>query len=193
MKSFVHLLFEARKLKDIPRSGYQFLEAGKETVAEHSFITAFIAFIMTGIHSDIDGNKLIRMCLIHDLSEARTGDLNYVQKRYVSADEKRALSDAVANIPLKSEILDLMREFNEGKSLEARLAHDADQIAFILDLKALIDKGYKPPHKWMTHVVDRLKTDTGRKLAKVIHRTDSDAWWLADYSDNFVDRDVKKN
>ena len=89
MKDIVHLLFEARKLKDTPRSGYHFLEAGKETVAEHSFMTTFIAFVMAQTHPDVDKTRIIQMCLIHDLCEARTGDLNYVQKKYVSAINRR--------------------------------------------------------------------------------------------------------
>ena len=102
MKNIINLLFEARKLKDIPRSGYHFLEAGKETVAEHSFMTAFIAFVLARTHPDIDANRLVQMCLIHDLPEARTGDLNYVQKKYVSADENRALGDTVADAKAKA-------------------------------------------------------------------------------------------
>ena len=192
MKDIVNLLFEARKLKDIPRSGYQFLESGKETVAEHSFITTFIAFIMTKIHKDINADRLIQMCLIHDLPEARIGDLNYVQKKYVQADETRALSDTLANLSFKSHFIELVAEFNEAKTLEAKLARDADQLAFILDLKALIDKGYHPPIKWMEYVMDRLTTQTGKKLAQTINNTESDEWWLQDYSDNFVDIPLKK-
>ena len=193
MQHIVHLLFEARKLKDIPRSGYHFLEAGKESVAEHSFITTFIALIMAQMHPEIDGDRLIQMCLIHDFHEARTGDLNYVQKKYVSADEVTALYDAVASLPFKSIFTDLMAEFNEGKTPEAKLARDADQLAFVLDLKSLIDQGHNPSKKWIDHVIRRLKTDTGKKLALTISQTESDAWWLKDYSDNFVDRPIKKN
>ncbi|MCP4694311.1 MAG: HD domain-containing protein, partial [Desulfobacterales bacterium] len=41
MKQIAKLLYEARMLKEIPRSGYGFLGAGKESVAEHTFITSF--------------------------------------------------------------------------------------------------------------------------------------------------------
>ena len=46
MRRVVDLLFEALMLNRIPRSGYSFLGAGKESVAEHSFSTAFIALII---------------------------------------------------------------------------------------------------------------------------------------------------
>ena len=82
MKNIAHLLFKANILKEIPRSGYHFLGAGKESVAEHSFSVSFIAFVMSQIEPDVDAFKLIAMCLVHDLPEAKTGDLNYVQKKY---------------------------------------------------------------------------------------------------------------
>ena len=54
MKHIVNLLFEARILKDITRSGYAFLGSGRESIAEHSFMTAFICFAMAKSDHDID-------------------------------------------------------------------------------------------------------------------------------------------
>jgi putative hydrolase of HD superfamily len=79
---------------------------------------------------------------------------------------------------------DLVQEFNQGLSREARLARDADQIAFILDLKALQDIGYTAPKKWLPAVLERLQTKTGKLLAENIMDTDWDSWW----SKNYIDR-----
>ncbi|MBU4185453.1 MAG: HD domain-containing protein [Proteobacteria bacterium] len=179
--SIADLLFEAKILTKIPRSGFHFLGAGKESVAEHVFITTFIAYIMSKIMPDVDALRLITMCLVHDLTEARTGDLNYVQKKYVSAEENRALKDAIRDIPFGDSLVDLINEFHEGKSAEAELAHDADQLALILELKSLVDIGYKAPEKWLPFVLDRLKTKTGKKLSESILKTTEDSWWLKDF------------
>jgi putative hydrolase of HD superfamily len=189
MDRIADLLFEARMLKEIPRSGYHFLGAGKETVAEHSFLTTFIAYVMGRMRPEADRERLTAMCLLHDLPESRTGDLNYVQKRYVEKDEERAVADAVRDLPFGEEMAQLVAEFNEGRTLEARLAHDADQLSFVLDLKALSDVGYRPPEKWLAHIVHRLKTDTGRRMCDVILSTESDRWWLK----NYVDRPDEKH
>ncbi|MDL1980955.1 MAG: HD domain-containing protein [Deltaproteobacteria bacterium] len=181
--SIADLLFEANILKKIPRSGFHFLGAGKESVAEHVFITTFIAYIMSKIMPDIDALRLITMCLVHDLTEARTGDLNYVQKKYVSTEENKALKDATRDILFGDSLADLIHEFNEGKSAEAELARDADQLSLVLELKSLIDIGYKPPAKWLPFVLDRLKTKTGKKLAESILKTTEDSWWFKDYVD----------
>jgi len=183
MERIADLLFEARMLKRLPRSGYSFLGTGKESVAEHSFSTAFIAFILSKLEPEADAARLMSMCLVHDLPEARIGDLNYVQKQYVSADEGRAVEHAVAGLPFGSDVQALIIEFNVGESLEARLARDADQLSLALDLKALQDIGYTSPAKWIPHVRGRLKTATGKKLMESILRRDSDSWWLDHYVD----------
>ena len=180
MKNIINLLFEANILKEIPRSGYQFLGAGKESIAEHTFTTVMIAFVMSKIETDVDALKLISMCLVHDLPEARTGDLNTVHKQYVTANETQAVRDTVKDLPFGMSIADLIQEFNVGQTREAQMAHDADQLALILDLKSLVDIGYQPPNKWLPHVLGRLKTKTGKNIGQHIMETHRDDWWLAD-------------
>ena len=178
MKKIANLLFEARILKDIPRSGYHFLGAGKESVAEHSFSTTFIAYVMSQLLPEVDALKLINMCLIHDFAEARIGDLNTVHKKYVTADENKALEDATTGLLFGEKMTALIKEFNDGGTVEAKLARDADHLALILELKGLIDIGYEPPKTWIANVIGRLQTDTGRKIASAVMQTGRDDWWL---------------
>jgi putative hydrolase of HD superfamily len=183
MKNYARLLFEANHLKKTPRSGFAFLGAGKESVAEHSFSTTFIAFLLSKIEPQADPLRLITMCLVHDLPESRIGDINYVQKKYVTADESEALKDCCGDIPVGSDIEALISEFNKGESLEAQLAWDADQVALIVELKTLLDIGYDPPQKWIPHVLGRIKTDAGKQLTETILNTDWDEWWFQNYID----------
>jgi putative hydrolases of HD superfamily len=183
MKKIANLFFEAKMLKFVPRAGFHFLGAGRETVAEHSFSTTFIAFIIAKLEPDVDGLKLISMCLIHDLPEARTGDHNYVHKRYVTVDEKQAILDATRGFDFGDSMVDLIMEFKEQKTKESILAHDADQLAFILDLKSISDTGHSAPDEWIPVVVKRLKTDIGKKMAESIMKTKWDAWWMDDYKE----------
>jgi 5'-deoxynucleotidase YfbR-like HD superfamily hydrolase len=189
MKNIANLLFEAKMLKEIPRSGFHFLGSGKESIAEHTFMTTFIAYVMAQLEPDIDALKLISMCLVHDLPEARTGDLNTVNKAYVTADEAKALEDTTRSLPFGSSITRLIEEFNENSSIEARLAHDADQLALILELKHLSDIGYTPPDTWLPHVRKRIKTKTAKKIAHSIMETNRDDWWL----NNYVDTDKRSD
>jgi putative hydrolase of HD superfamily len=117
------------------------------------------------------------MTLLHDLPEARVGDLNYVQKRYVRADEKSALADALESLPFRRNICDLIEEYNACETLEARLAHDADQLALIIDLKYLKDRGHASPDTWLPHVAERLKTAVGAQVADALLSESWDGWW----------------
>ncbi len=189
MRRIANLLFETAMLKNLPRSGYQFLGTGRESVAEHTFITTFIAFVMARMDPEIDAERLLSMCLVHDLAEARTGDLNYVNRRYVTADEERAVDDLTSDLPFGGGIRELVSEFNRRETPEARLARDADQLAFIVDLKALSDIGHRPPESWMPAVMDRLDTETGRRLGRAILETPWDAWWRKIYVDRSEGKD----
>jgi putative hydrolase of HD superfamily len=77
----------------------------------------------------------------------------------------------------------LIREFNEDQSNEAQLAHDADQLSLILELKYLSDIGYAPPDTWLPHVLKRIKTKVAKKIAQSILETHRDDWWLNKYVD----------
>jgi putative hydrolase of HD superfamily len=63
-------------------------------------------------------------------------------------------------------------------SIEAKLAHDADQLALLLELKDLMDLGYQPPETWIPNVIDRLETEAGRKIASAVMNTHRNEWWL---------------
>ncbi len=181
MKHIANLFFEVRILKDTIRSGYAFLGSGKESIAEHSFMTAFICFAMARTEPDINAEKLVSMALVHDIAEARTGDFNYVEKQYSKIDEDRAISDLLKHISFGNDIKNLIDEFNSGKTKEAKLVNDADQLSFILELKKLSDTGSKGPEKWLPVILKRLKTQTGKLMAQSIMETDWDEWWMHDY------------
>lgn len=176
-QAIADLLHEACFLKRLPRSGYAFLGKGRESVAEHSFSVTFIAFVIAQLNPEADALRLISLALVHDLPEARIGDLNYFQRLYVTADENAAVADMVKDLPFSASLSGLIEEFNAQHTLESRLAHDADQLALILDMKPIDETGYEPVQAWLSTACDRLKTQTGRTLAMSILDGDSNRWW----------------
>ncbi len=137
-----------------------------------------IGFTLARMTMDADPHKLLSMCLLHDIAEARTGDLNYVNKRYVKALERKAVADLAESLPFGEEIEALLEEYRDARTLESRLAHDADQLDLILELKEQNDLGNTYARKWIHFALERLKTDLGRELAREILQTDSTAWWF---------------
>jgi len=186
MKRSAKFLFEVGMLKKTPRTGYQFLGSGGESVADHSFRTAVIGYVLASQEPDADLNKVILMCLFHDLPEARTGDHNYVNKRYVKADEEKALRDQVRELPQGDEIITVIQEFNADGTLEARLARDADQLDLIFELKEQLDLGNPGAGDWLSFAVQRLITDAAKGLAKEVLTTDRSEWWFDKQTDWWV-------
>jgi len=178
MRDIVNFLFEVGILKKIPRSGYQFLGTGNESVADHSFRVAIIAYLLAKNEPKADTQKVVLMSLFHDFHEARTGDHNYVNKRYVTVNEDKAVRDLAQKLTSGQEIVSLIDEFNSRESLEARLVQDADQLDFILELKRQQDLGNKSTAEWLRYSVKRLITDFSKKLADEIIKTDSSDWWF---------------
>jgi putative hydrolase of HD superfamily len=186
MQDIANFLFEIGMLKKTPRTGFQFLGSGNESVAEHILRTVFIGYTLCKIERDVDELKVLKICLVHDLPEARTGDMNYMYKKYVSVDEAKAVNDLTETLFFGEDIRTAINEFNERKTKESLIAHDADQLSLILQLKECGDLGNKYSQEWINFAMQRLYTETAKKIADVILKTDSSEWWFKDKSDWWI-------
>lgn len=184
ISEIVNLLNEMSMLSLIPRSGFAFLGSGKQSVAEHSFHAALVAYVLARlVDQPIDTHKLVMMCLFHDLPESRLGDLNYFQKKYVTPKLDKVLEDIASGSFLGPEIIGWIQEYEQGTSLEAKLAHDADQLELLLVLKRQEEAGNLRAKEWMSNLLKRLGTEAGKQVAEAICQTSSDAWWWQNKSD----------
>ncbi len=165
-------------LKKTPRTGFQFLGSGRESVADHSFRVAMIGFALARLAGNVDPYKVVCQCLVHDLPEARTGDQNYVNKRYVTVNEAGAIADLAGPLPFGEELKELLKEYREAATEEARLVHDADQLDLILELKEQNDLGNSYAAKWIHFARQRLITKIAKEIAEEILTTDSTDWWF---------------
>ena len=99
----VHALLDvlhiAERLKDELRH-CDTSKGRRESVAEHSWRIALMALFMQDEFPELDMNKVIRMCLIHDLGEAFTGDIPSFLKTAADEDrEERLLLRWTAALP----------------------------------------------------------------------------------------------
>ena len=175
-------------LKRTPRTGWQFLAgAESESVADHSFRVAMISFVLARLETgEIDADRILRMALVHDLPEARTGDLNYMNQKYVQADEEAAAADLTHGLPFSDELDALMAEYRAEKTPESIIAHDADQLELLLQLVENRDGGVPGTDSWVPFVLKRLRTSSGQQLAQRILDGDSTRWWFDQDSDWWV-------
>ncbi|KQC05991.1 MAG: phosphohydrolase [Smithella sp. SDB] len=186
MDNITNFLFEVGMLSRTPRSGYQFLGSGNESVAEHILRTVYVGYTLCKMDDSLDELRVLKMCILHDLPEARTGDMNYVNKKYVNVDEEKAVKELTEGLFFGEDIRSIIEEFNEKKTKEALIARDADQIALILQLKECGDLGNKYSEEWINYALQRLSTENGRKLSERIIRTDSTLWWFKEKNDWWI-------
>ena len=130
---------------------------------------------------------------VHDLPEARTGDLNYQNKKYVHVDEEAAVRDLARSLPFGAELRQLLEEFGARRTLEARLANDCDQLELLLVLKEEKDRGNPQADEWIPFALKRLQEPVSKDLARSILDTHSSDWWFQDRSDWWVWAGREKN
>lgn len=130
---------EVNRLKKIKRQGWVIDEVeNPETVAEHTFGTALMCMFL-GKGKDLDMEKVMKMAIIHDLAEAKIGDI-VTYWRYEKAapqegkikKEKEAIQEMISNIEGYDEIFNLWYEFEEGKSKEAKFVRQVEKLEMSL-------------------------------------------------------------
>jgi putative hydrolase of HD superfamily len=191
----VNFLFEVGILSRTPRSGFHFLGTGDQSVAEHICRTVFIGYTLASLEKKVDVAKVMKMCLLHDLGEARTSDLNYVHQMYASKMERKAISDLAETLPFGGDIESVIEEFERRKSKESLVAKDADNLEWILSLKEQMDVGNARAGEWIIPAVKRLKTSVAKKISRQLLKTNSSDWWFGGKSNDewWISRDKKKS
>lgn len=174
-------LYEMGHLKQVQRSGWQQIGIrDPESVAEHSYRTAIIGYILASLEG-ADPEKTALLCLFHDTAEARIGDLHWTAKRYLSVKEGEqvALTEQVERLPHKvaDKILAMVGEYEERSTYEGRLAREADLLECILQAREYQTQGYAEAQDWIDGCYESLQTETGKQLASACIATEPSAWF----------------
>jgi len=179
MKNLLKLFFEIGILKNIRRSGWFAINIkNPESIAEHSFRCAIIGYFLSKMEK-ADTEKIVTMCLFHDISETRMGDFNILTKKYVKNHERieeMILEDQIKPIDQKW-LLSLMKEYNSRKTKEAIIAKDADLLECAIQAKEYFDMGYEKAKIWIENVKRELKTESAKKILLALEKSDSTDWW----------------
>jgi putative hydrolase of HD superfamily len=81
---------------------------------------------------DVDVERVLRMAVLHDTPEARTGDVPMPSKTKEVAEALDALETRIAQELLPEGLLPYFREVEAGASLEARIVRAADKIQMMI-------------------------------------------------------------
>ena len=186
MKKFKHitnLVYEAAVVKRLKRTGWQILGDNEEGVGEHTFMTCVIAYFLAkeisrsraGLEHGINMETVLTMAVFHDFHEARTGDLDKLAKFYMTRDQDRANRDIFQGVD--DELLSTLEAYEKKQTLEAKIVYEANVIAFLVELKLLIEKGNTHAKEWLDANVTRLRIPEAIALANDLAKTSSQDWW----------------
>ena len=106
-------------------------EGRKESVAEHSWLLSVMALLISDEFPDVDMNKVIKMCLIHDFGEAITGDIPaFLKTKQDEDNEDMAIAELLKLLPKSaaSEFSDLFSDMAARTTPEARLLKALDNL-----------------------------------------------------------------
>jgi len=189
IKKLVSFFYEIGTLRRVLRAHQQTLLSHDPTdnISSHSFRTAFIGYFLAK-ESKVDADKVVKMCLLHDIEEARAGDQNWVNKRYIKVFEDEIRKGQLKELPNSKELLELSNEYNERKTFEAKIAKDADLLDEIFLLKEYEMQGSKEAIDWLkgTHKKGPGKesqqekmmfTKLAKKIAKEAKKQKPSLWW----------------
>ena len=154
VREYLEILHVAERLKDTPRHCTT-TKRRTESVAEHSWRISLMAFLLKHEFEDVDINKVVDMCLIHDLGECFTGDI----PTFIKTDSDREVEDSLLNrwvktLPekLSGEIANLYKEMDAQETKEAKLYKSLDK------LEALIQHNESPIDTWSENEYELNKT-----------------------------------
>lgn len=144
-KKLLEALSVAERLKDAERHCYT-SGGRRESVAEHAWRLALMAYFVCDEFPAADLEKILKMCLIHDLGEAFTGDIPAFEK--TQADETREAELLHAWVtalpePFSLEMTSLYREMEARETLEAKIYKALDS------LEALIQHNESDLKTWL--------------------------------------------
>lgn len=134
VSKLLEILHTTERLKDTTRHCYT--SGGRhESVAEHSWRITLMAFFLRDEFPNADMDKVIRMCLIHDLGECFTGDIPCFHKTAAhESTEERLLLDWVRSLPepYATEMSELYQEMDALETVEAKLYKALDNMEAVI-------------------------------------------------------------
>ena len=182
MNNIARYIYEIGHMKRVKRSGWWLAGiTDPESIAEHSFRTAILGYVLASLVEGADAEKTAMICLIHDTGESRINDLHRVAKRYINIgrNEEKALTEQVERLPenIAENVKALFDDYEARRSLEGKLAHDADLLECIFQAREYQAQGYVDVEDWITNCRAGLQTDVAKKLAEACLHIEPKDWW----------------
>jgi len=178
----LEFLYEIGCLRHIQRTWKQFLNPDFENLSEHLLRVIWISLVLAKYEGVTDTEKLMKMALVHDLSESRSVDSHYVSRQYVDRHEHEAITDTLDGTAVGKEFLAVWEDYEKRESLEAKIVKDADSIDVDLELKEQEYRGLRLGEDTLqgrkSVAESKLYTKTAKKFWDMIQQSNPNDWHI---------------
>lgn len=166
----IDFIFQLGNLKRTQRSGWLSIGIKNcESVADHSFRSAILAYIIAREEelSVAEAREAMMAALLHDIHEARIGDLHKLAKKYAKVDEKKAMNETLGKF---------RKEFSVSSKRILEIVKDADLVEMFFQAKEYNDEGNRYAKEWLTP--KKLKTKSAKRIYAKMVKRNSRKWLL---------------
>ncbi len=182
-RTYIRILQQVEPLKNYTRHSWT-SQGRHESVADHSWNLCFMAMLLKDELPDVNMDKVLRMCVIHDIGEAFTGDIPSFNKTQADEElETKRLQAWVDSLPepVRSEFAALYAEMDALETMEAKVykaldnmeavsQHNQADIATWIPLEYELNQTYGADkaqcHPWLAKLRQELRKDSQEKIAK---------------------------
>ena len=181
MNRDLEFLYEIGCLRRQQRSWSHFLFPDAASNTDHTFRVVWTALILARQEGAAKTERILKMALMHDVPEGRTGDTNYLSRQYVEENNPQAVADIFGGTILEEEFSALWQEYEKRETLESKIVKDADTLDVDLELSEAMAMGNPLGEKFKPHrklVSGMLFTESAKKLWQEIQSADPHAWHL---------------
>ncbi len=191
IKKAASFLYEVGTMRKIARAHRQTLLTDdlSDNISSHSYRVTWIGWILSK-EEKADTDTVLKMCLAHDIAEARSNDQNWLHKKYVKVFEDEISRDQVKDLPMEKDLAEILEEYKERKTKEAKLAKDADLIDQLLLLKEYEWLGNQEAADWLGKNKGRgnmqyklLTSKSAKRLADEILKQKPSDWWSGTWTE----------
>jgi putative hydrolases of HD superfamily len=177
-KRNVDFLFEVGHLRLMRRMWRRFFNSEVSNVAEHSFRVVWIALLLAKKEGVKNEEKILKMALVHDIPESRTGDVDYLSRLYADRNEELAINDMLDQTIFQEEFVQLWKEAEERKTIEAKIIKDADTLDVNLELREQIIQPVAEKFEVFREelVKPKLYTKSAKEFWSIIRKADVHDW-----------------
>jgi len=180
LKRDIEFIYEMGCLRFVQRTWKRFLNTDFQKVAEHTLRVIWIS-LMLAKREDADISKVMKMALVHDIVESRTGDVDYLSRQFCNRLDEKAIQEILRDTSLE-DFKEILEEYEKRETIEAKIVKDADNLDVNFELKEQEVNGINVGKQWEkdreAKVFPKLFTDSAREMWKSIQESNPHDWHL---------------